>query len=165
MDQLYFSSISNILADFFMLRAETLPAIQELSQVTRAFDRHSPEKYEFGLYMGQVSGQAGYPHKQISINLSAGLAKKNKETFQKLCERAEKLIDRLKMAIVPPSLTDLHNMLKEIADLHLKGYGLALELLNTGNLSLLPVFTSTFEECSTKLLLFEKMQRSLQKKS
>ena len=162
MDQLYFSSISTLLGEFFMIRGETLSALQTLSHVTKSLDEHAPERYEFGLYMG-VS-QLGNT-KKVSINLNVSLVNKSKETFQSLLNRTEQILSRLNFTIVPSALSELNDMFKELVNLHLDGYRTALELLETRDLSLMPRLTNTFQECSSMLLVFEKLQRSKQASS
>ena len=161
MDKLYFTSFSVIFTSFCIIRAESLTALATLPEVATCLNRASPEKYEFGLYMGAAWAELQKKDMNIPAHLNNPRVKKCKETFENLNRRTLELVDKFELTIPPPSLQELHGAFRKVIDLHLEGYRIVLELLEKGDIILLPQVMNIFEECNSTLMMFEKIQRSV----
>jgi hypothetical protein len=159
MDKLYFLSLSEIFAQFFDIRKETLNALQEIQGKSSIVVEFNAVPEQFGAYLGE---RASLQHRMAPapVRFNPALMKSSREAFKKLRERTIVLTGQVKLVIVPPSLMDLHSIFLKVIELQMEGYNIVMQILESGDASQLYRAVNIFDESYKNLLMFESMQRA-----
>ena len=152
----------NILAIFSHIKLDTSSTLQLLQTRSSVVVEYNVVQ-EYGPYLGE-SASLTQRMVQPPMRFNPNLVKTTLPMFKNLRERTQELIFRLKMAIVPPALNELHDMFRKVLDLQMEGYNLVIQGLENGDASQMPKIINIFDESHRTLLLFERMQRSVGRK-